>query len=187
MSPETLERAFASTRSVLANVRPDQLELRTPCASWDVRALINHFIGASHWYAVSVNAGKSPPPVEADFTAGDMVASYDNGIEEAVAAFGAPDAMTKMIELHFATLPGSAFIALAATDAFVHGWDLARSTGQPSDLDADIATRLLEGARVMLPDALRGGDGDAPFGAQVEPRAAASAADRLAAFLGRAV
>jgi class 3 adenylate cyclase len=47
MTTETLERAFASTRQVLGNVKPDQLSDPSPCQSWTVREVINHVIGGT--------------------------------------------------------------------------------------------------------------------------------------------
>jgi uncharacterized protein (TIGR03086 family) len=186
-STATLERAFASTRGVLANVGADQLDSSTPCASWDVRALVNHVVGGTHYFARSVRGDAMPPGDAPDFAAGDFVAVYDDGAGQALAAFAAPGAAEKMITLPFATLPGAAFMGIAATDAFAHGWDLARATGQPTDLDPELAAQLLDNAKVMLPDALRGTDGQAPFGLVVDAPASASAADQLAAFLGRNV
>src|SRR5438874_2717261 len=124
MTTENLERAFASTRAVVAKVKPEDLTRSTPCQSWDTRALLNHIIGGAFFFAASVNDGKSPAPQDPapDFTGGDMVATYDDGIKQAVAAFGAPGALEKMIELPFGTLPGAAFIGIATTDVFVHGW-----------------------------------------------------------------
>ena len=34
MATEPLQQAFADTRQILANVKPDQLDLPSPCASW---------------------------------------------------------------------------------------------------------------------------------------------------------
>ncbi len=80
---------------MLANVSPEQLSNPTPCQSWQVRDLINHFVGLSGWCAVTVNTGAAPPPPEGDFTAGDMVATYDEGIAQAVDAFGRPGAVDR--------------------------------------------------------------------------------------------
>jgi uncharacterized protein (TIGR03086 family) len=187
MTTEMLERAFASTRSVLVNVTPDQLALPTPCTSWDVRALVNHMVGGPFYFAASVNDGAHPEGGASDYTTGDMVASYDDGVAQAVAAFAAPGAFERMITLPFGTLPGSVFITIAATDAFGHGWDLARATGQSCDLDPELASQLLEQAQALLPDAFRGPDGQAPFGPVAEAPATARPADALAAFLGRTV
>lgn len=190
MATEALERAFASTRKVLVGVGPDQLDEPTPCVSWDVRRLINHIVGGSHWFGISTAAGASPADdttEDTDYAAGDFVAAFDEGVANAVAAFGAPGAQEKMIELPFGTFPGAAFMALATTDTFTHGWDLARATGQDSDLDPELAAELLEGARLFIPDEFRGPDGVAPFGAAVDVGDDAPAADQLAGFLGRAV
>jgi uncharacterized protein (TIGR03086 family) len=187
MTTEMLERAFTSSRSVLVNLTPDQLALPTPCASWDVRALVNHMVGGPFYFAASVNDGVHPERAPADYTAGDIVATYDDGAAQAVAAFAAPGAFERMVTLPFGTLPVSVFINIAATDTFSHGWDLARATGQSCDLDADLAAQLLERARALLPDALRGPDGKAAFGPAVDVAETASPADALAAFLGRKV
>jgi len=185
MSTANLERAFASTRSVLANVTPDQLSNPTPCQSWQVRELVNHLVGVSLWCAETANTGAAPPPPETDFTTGDMVAVYDDGIAAAVDAFGRPSALDKMITLPFGTLPGSVYLGIITTDAFTHGWDLARATGQSTDLDPQLAEDLLAGARIFIQPAFRGEDGVRPFGAEQEPPRGATNADVLAAFLGR--
>ncbi len=188
MSTEALAKAFASTRNILANVGPEQLDQPTPCASWDVRRLVNHIVGASYWFAITTNAGASPEvddTEETDYAAGDMLASFDEGTRQSLAAFGTPGAQDKMVKLPFGEFPGAAFMAFATMDAFTHGWDLAKATGQSADLDPEMAIQLLGQARMMVPDEFRGPDGVAPFGVIVDVAESAPAADRLAAFLGR--
>jgi uncharacterized protein (TIGR03086 family) len=188
MGVQELEQAFATTRGVLQNVSKDQLDDATPCQSWDVRAVVNHIVGNSYWFAASTNAGASPDRApETDYADGDIVAAFDEGARQTVAAFSAPGAMEKMIKLPFGEFPGAAFCALATTDTFTHGWDLAKATGQSTDLAPALAAELLVGARASIPDQFRGPDGVAPFGAQAEPPASATEADKLAAFLGRSV
>ena len=75
-------------------------------------------------------------------------------------------------------------MALATTDTFTHGWDLAKATGQSTDLDPALAEELLQAAQLLVPDQFRG-DEPMPFAPPVEPPAGATAADRLAAFMGR--
>lgn len=41
-SLDLLERTLAQSGAIIARVRPEQATLPTPCASWDVRALVNH-------------------------------------------------------------------------------------------------------------------------------------------------
>jgi hypothetical protein len=62
---------------------------------------------------------------------------------------------------------------MAAGDIFTHGWDLAKATGQPTDLDPELAGALLARITQMLPDSMRGPEGQAPFGPSVGVAASA--------------
>ena len=187
MATEGLQQAFATTHAVVAKVTPDQFDATTPCESWDVHALINHIVGGSYFFGSSMAAGKSPAGAEeVDFTTGDILASYDEGIRLSLEAFGAPGALEKMVELPFGTFPGGAFLGLAMTDTLTHGWDLARATGQNTDLAPELAAELLVGTQVAIGPEIRGPEG-APFGPEQTVGTAASNADQLAAFLGRRV
>lgn len=181
-----LSRAFASTRVVLAKVGPDQLDAATPCASWDVRALINHFVGSARWGA-SAATGTGYEITDEDYAAGDFLASYDDSIKAALAAFGSAGVLEKTIELPFGEFSGADLMGLVARDQFTHGWDLARAIGHHTDLDPELADELLTRARIEILDAYRGPDGVAIFGPIVEASASACPADRLAAFLGRSI
>ena len=90
--------------------------------------------------------------------------------------------MEKTMKLPFGELPGSIF---AASDAFTHGWDVAKALGQSTDLDPGLAAQFL--AASMIPDEFRGADGVMPFGPKLEAPEWATAADKLAAYLGRQV
>ena len=58
MSEEVLQKAFASTEAVLVNVKADQLDSPTPCASWTVRDLISHVVGGASFFSVIAETGK---------------------------------------------------------------------------------------------------------------------------------
>ncbi len=191
MATDTLAKAFATTRGILANVTAADYERPTPCGSWNVRALVNHIAEGANWFALCVDAGVAPDPDPihgVDYAGGDLLAAYDQGVAASLAAFGAPGAQERMVKLPAAELPVAAFMSLATNDMFAHGWDLATATGQPTDLDPELATQLLEIAKGFIPDEFRGPDGSgAPFGPVMDVPAAASPADKLAAFLGRQV
>ena len=76
-------------------------------------------------------------------------------------------------------LSRSVCVWIAAGDIFTHGWDLAKATGQPTDLEPELAAALLARVMQMLPDSMRGPEGRAPFGPRVEVAELAPAADRL--------
>jgi uncharacterized protein (TIGR03086 family) len=116
---------------------------------------------------------------------GDFHAAFDREARRLVAAFSAPGAMDEIMEMPFGGTPGSVCGCIAAGDIFTHGWDLARATGQPSDLDPELAAQLLPHIEAILPDGMRGPEGEAPFGPIVVVADSAPATDRLAAFQGR--
>lgn len=185
MGTEALEQAIKSTRAVLANVSPDQLDAPTPCKNWKVGELINHIVGGQHFFATAV-AGEEIAGGDTDFSAGDYLTEFDRASEQCLAAFRADGAMDKMLTLPFGQMPGAAFVGLATTDTFTHGWDLAKATAQDTDLAPDLATALLEQSKSSIQDAFRSPDG-AVFGPEQSAPDDASEADRLAAFLGRSV
>ena len=183
MSTQPLEAAIASTRGVLVGVSADQMGNDTPCASWDVAALVNHVVGGLHFFVAGI---KGEPPSEApDFAAGDYMASFDAASTELVEAFGAEGALEKMYKLPFGEMPGSAFMGLAMTDTFQHGWDLAKATGQSTDLAPELAAGLLAQSKQAIQESFRGPEG-APFGSEQTCPDGSNNADELAAFLGRA-
>jgi uncharacterized protein (TIGR03086 family) len=185
MATQMLEQSIATTRGVLAKVSQDQLGNDTPCAQWKVSDLINHIVGGQYFFE-SGALGTPPAGGETDFSAGDYLAAFDEGAQRCVAAFSTDGVMDKMLTLPFGQMPGSAFIGLASTDTFTHGWDLAKATGQDTDLAPELAAQLLAGARQMIQPAFRSEDG-AVFGFEQTAPEGAGSADQLAAFLGRRV
>lgn len=185
MSTEPLKTAIASTRSVLAGVSKSQLNDATPCAQWDVSQLINHIVGAQYFFAAALKGEISNGEVP-DFSAGDFVDAFDTGSNLCVDAFSSEGVMDMIISLPFGEMPGSAFVGLAATDTFTHGWDLAKATGQNTDLSPEFAAQLLVRSKKAISPSIRNDAGD-PFGPEVVAPVGASGADQLAAFLGRQI
>jgi uncharacterized protein (TIGR03086 family) len=187
MQVTELDRALGSTMAILVKVEPGQLDAPTPCASWDVRALINHFTGTARWWAGMIDGEDGGDGTFADYAAGDYVAAYAEAMKIALSTFGSDDVPGRTVRLPFGEFTGDVVTAMAALDQFTHGWDLARAIGCPADLDSELAADLLSHARLAVGEGLRGGDGAAPFGPAVDAPAGAGPADQLAAFLGRPV
>jgi uncharacterized protein (TIGR03086 family) len=186
MSTQPLEQAISSTRSVLAGVKQDQLASPTPCQSWNVAQLVDHIVGGQYFFA-AMACGDPPSGETRTYADGDFLAEFDKGSAECLAAFGAPGAMERVLKLPFGEMPGSRFVGLATVDTFVHGWDLAKATGQKPNFDPELADALLAGSRQAIQESFRGADGKAPFGPEQKAPDGASTADQLAAFLGRSV
>jgi uncharacterized protein (TIGR03086 family) len=165
MGAEILERANTSTEKILANVSRDQLSLASPCTSWQVRDVLNHTVGNNFWFEAIARDGVAPDRPDntaPDESGGDYVSRFSEGSAGAVAAFDA--AMDTTLTLPWGPMPASIFILMASADQFVHGWDLARATGQATDLDPELAAQFLEFYRSAIADEFRGPDMVAPFG-----------------------
>jgi uncharacterized protein (TIGR03086 family) len=148
--------------------------------------VVNHVVSSAGFFAELAGAGQVGDRDEGpDFTAGDFNATFRQRASRLVAAFDAPGAMDEMMQMPFGDTPGWVCAYIAAGDIFTHGWDLAKATGQSTDLEPELADMLLGRIIKTLPDSMRGPEGEAPFGPRVEVAQSASAADQLAAFQGR--
>lgn len=185
MSTQPLEQSMATARSVLTGVNADQLDIQSPCAQWKVRDVVNHIVGGQQFF-INAMQGKQPDGTEVDYASGDFVATFDELSQQCVGAFQADGALEQIVSLPFGDMPGRAVMGLAMTDVFTHAWDLAKATGQDTDLNPQLAGQLLQGAQMMIQPAFRSEDG-AVFGPEQTAPEGASNADKLAAFLGRTV
>jgi len=185
MSVQPLQQAIAAARGVLENVQADQLQNATPCASWDVSALINHMVGGQKFFTAAMN-DQPPSQDETNWAGQDYLAAFDEASQQTVEAFSAEGALDKTVNAPFGQVPGQAFLGLTMTDTFTHAWDLAKATGQNTDLNPHLAQGILAASQQSIQDAFRGDEG-APFGAEQQCADDACAADKLAAFLGRDV
>lgn len=184
MSTQPLEQAIAATRSVLTNVSSEHLDADTPCAQWKVRELVNHIVGGQVFFERALHGQQ--PDDGVDYASTDFVASFDEASAKTLAAFAEDGAMQRMVTLPFGQMPGAAWMGLASTDTFTHGWDLAKATGQDTNLNPELATQLLGQSKTMIQDAFRSEDGSV-FGPEQQAPEGACPADQLAAFLGRRV
>lgn len=185
MSTQPLQHAIAVTRSVMENIQSDQLDQPTPCDEWNVGQVINHIIGAQEFFRAGV-AGEQPSQDDTNWAEGDYLAAYDTACDKMLSAYGEEGALQRMLELPFGTMPGAALMGMAVNDTFTHGWDLAKATGQSTDLAPELAAEVLAQSRANIQDAFRNEAGN-PFGLEQQAPDGANPADQLAAFLGRTV
>lgn len=193
--PNLLARACASTRTALAGLSGEQFTQPTPCTDWAVRDLVGHIVGATDFFADLAEFGDSPEDREwPDYSDSEFLAAFDRHAARASAAFAAPGAMERMMALPIGPSPGSLTVQVAVGEIFVHGWDLAAAVGQSGSgtggnggrgaLDDGVADALLLSDWMVLCVQARATD-PTVFAPEIEPPDGASAADRLAAFLGR--
>lgn len=178
------DRALGATRALVADVRDDQWDASTPCEDWDVRALVNHIVAGNLW-AGELAAGRTIEEVgdrlDGDVLADDPLAAYDTSAKIASETFHAEGALERPCAVSYGPVPGSVYLGHRFIDVLVHGWDLAVATGQPPDLDPELAQTCLD---VIEPQR----EALVASGAFGEPRDAPAGADpgtRLLALLGR--
>ncbi len=185
MTPDVLRQAQSIAEGVMSNVDSAQLTASTPCESWDVASLIDHMVGSQLWGEYGIEGRELTESGEGS-AQGDYVATFTQAANRTAEAFSAEGAMERTVNPGFGDMPAPALLGLVITDTFAHAWDLAKATGQDTNLDPQLASQLLAGAKQAIPDAFRGPEG-APFGPQQSAPEGASQADQLAAFLGRKV
>jgi uncharacterized protein (TIGR03086 family) len=192
MEPIThLERAVAQAKTIVAGVRDDQLSAPTPCAEWDVKALLGHMLGGALLFEAAAREGSVPKSVMDEVTSPDLVGPdfrerMAAAADAMVAAFNAPGAIERTMELPFGAMPGHAVRTIATQDTAIHAADLAIATGQSFD-DAELAEASLEVGRRQ--EAAAGGMMRSPtvFGPEQQCADDAPAHTRLLAFAGRKV
>jgi uncharacterized protein (TIGR03086 family) len=127
-------------------VRPYQWSARTPCAAWDVRALVNHVVGANRRYTMLLHGGTADQ-VEATRTADhlgdDPLASFVATAAELIQAFREPGAMARMAHHPAGERTGTQLLEMRVLDVTVHTWDLARAVGVDESLDSDLVAFTL--------------------------------------------
>jgi uncharacterized protein (TIGR03086 family) len=184
MDASMYARALERTGTVVAGTRREQLGDETPCTDWDVRALVNHIVGGCATFAAGADGRQVDFANPEDYAAGDYVHAYEDAAAAARAAFEAEGALEKEFSLQWGPTPGSAALGLALADAVVHGWDLARATGQSFTIDDDIAEALYAMTSGMMQPKGSYPRGDS-FAEPVNVADDASPGERLLAYLGR--
>jgi uncharacterized protein (TIGR03086 family) len=184
MDAGTYERAIKHTGAVVAGTTRDQLDNATPCTEWSVRDVLNHLIGGFDSFAAGARGVSRPMDDGTDYCADDHVAEFDRASGEALEGFGQPGALEKEFAMPWGNSPGAAALGLALADAVVHGWDIAKGTGQTIEIEEDIAAELYGMTSSMMEPNGSYPRGDS-FKSPVEVPEDASAADKLLAYLGR--
>jgi uncharacterized protein (TIGR03086 family) len=179
------QRAMAQTESVVATVVPAQLTQPTPCAEYDVRALLSHIVGGLERIALMGEGGDAlAVPARADGVRDDgWLAAYQAARLRVAAAWADDAKLDAVVEVPWGKVPGRVAISGYVQEILTHGWDLAHATGQPTEGDPELASWVLAFARRVLPPEPRGGE--IPFGPVVPAPPDSGPYAELAAWLGR--
>ncbi|QXV61173.1 TIGR03086 family metal-binding protein [Amycolatopsis sp. TNS106] len=152
--------AAAEFAAILRGIGASDLSARTPCAEYDVRALLNHLLYWGPWLEAA--GRKTAPPevstgeTEADLVGGEWLADIEKQTARLVDVFGAPEAWQGQTTFGGNPMPASMAGYMVLDEFVFHGWDLARATGAefavlPEVADAvyAIALEIGDQARAM--------------------------------------
>jgi uncharacterized protein (TIGR03086 family) len=180
---ESFDRAADAATTIVDGIGDDQYDLPSPCEEWTVRSVLNHIV-VGNLTVAAVTGGRRYPDRSADRLGRDPVAAFAKSIKDTRAVLTEPGLFERTVTTPVGEAPGVLLVHLRAAELVVHGWDLARATGQSTDIDPELAEHVMADWRARSGDRPRT---LVPF-AQPQPVPAdACAADRLAGYLGRSV
>lgn len=161
----------------------DQWDAPTPCAEWDVHALVDHVCNEQLW-APHLVAGETIDQVgdryDGDCLGDDPKGTFRRAVEGSTAAFAGAD-LDATVHLSFGDVPCRIYLEQMLTDAEVHGWDLAKGLGEAAELEPETASFLLPTMEAQE-ELIRS---TGVFGSAVPVRDDADDEARLLALLGR--
>lgn len=175
---------------LVARVRDDELSEPTPCPAYTLGDLIEHVGGLALAFRAAAEKDTASPYVNGT-PSGDaarLPAGWRERIPADLAAlaqaWAKPDAWTGMTRIANQGAPAEMVGVTVADELVVHGWDVARSTGQPYSAERE----LLDAAQAFLgffasPDAPAGPE--VAFGPSRPVARDAAALDRVVALAGR--
>jgi uncharacterized protein (TIGR03086 family) len=181
---EAHAQALADARPRVAAINGDQWGRDSVCEGWDLRTLVNHLVSGNLWVPELVG-GRTIEEVgdrlDGDVLGSDPMAAYDESAMVAAAAFKEPGAMERPVAVSYGPVPGEVYAGHRFIDVLVHGWDIAKSTGQDSTLPAD----LVDACWAVVEPQLEMLAGSGAFGSDHEVPPGADPQTRLLSVLGR--
>jgi uncharacterized protein (TIGR03086 family) len=171
---------------VLGGVADDQLTSSSPCSEYTVGDLIDHVDHVTRGATALAQQDSGEPkgtdtgPVathlEPDWR--DIVARHLQALGE---AWDDPAAWQGTAEVPGSDLSNEMWGKITLTELVVHGWDIARATGQPFDLPEHTLQACLDHVATFVPNA----PVPALWGPPVDVAPDAALLDRIVAITGR--
>ncbi len=177
---------------LLDGLTDEQLGDPTPCGGYSVATLLDHLMGLS--LAFTWAARKTAPPADGSAPRpGQATADHldpawrdllPGRLADLAKAWREPSAWEGLTEVAGVRMPAPLMAVVALDELVLHGWDLARSTGQPFTCTPANTAAVLEFTHASTqPEWAAGRDG--LFGPVVSVPAHAPAFDRALGFAGR--
>jgi uncharacterized protein (TIGR03086 family) len=176
--------AAAEAARVVNGVPEGTLDAPTPCGDWDLRTLLNHTI---LWTSYSAERRAHGESVDEElmnkvFTADPgFREDYARQIGKAVDAWNNPEAWAGTRNVMGDATPAADIGAMLLMEMALHGWDVARATGQEFNADDNTAAALEDIVQAQA-ELFRKYQG---FADAIEPPQNATAFERALTLSGR--
>ncbi|MFD5462139.1 TIGR03086 family metal-binding protein [Kitasatospora sp. NPDC127059] len=188
-------RAVDLAVEVVDTVRPDQLDLPTPCAGWTLRRLLEHCVGQHQGFAAAARGAGPDLALFADAPlSADPAADFRRTGADLTAAFREAAVGERALWLpeirDGGPFPLAQAVGFHLVDTLVHGWDVAAALGGTERLvtavdgDDALADALLAVSEAV-PDTPEARAPGRAFRPGLAPGAGAGRFDRALALLGR--
>ncbi|MGH9279406.1 MAG: TIGR03086 family metal-binding protein [Acidimicrobiales bacterium] len=185
MTSIDLEPATSRMAGLVRALEEPHLDLPTPCPAYTVGDLVEHIGGFA--MAFQAAAAKDLGGLTSHAPSGDATRLTDDwrtripaDLERLAVAWRDPQAWTGMTQAGGVDLPGEAAGIVVLDELVVHGWDLARATGQAYDPEE----HLLHAVRGFA-EAVQGPQREGLFGPPVTVAPGVPLLDQVIGLTGR--
>lgn len=183
-----LEPPASEVKRLLEGITDEQLSAPTPCESTPVAGLLDHLMGLTLAFRDAAAKTSGPDSGKASASAADLDPDWrtllPQRLDELAAAWKDPAAWQGMTWAGGVELPAEVMGGVAVDELVLHGWDLARATGQSFSADPASTQACFEFTSAMSKpgeEAAREG----LFGPVVEVADDAPMLERALGFSGR--
>ena len=154
-------------------VASDHLDAVTGCEGWDVRTLMNHMLETQRFFVASARGEDSTPPgaEPPDLLGRVPLADFTRSRDEALRTFGKEGVVERT----------GRSLGIAFSDQLLHGWDLARATGQDATMPEGLAEAAYQQIHGRFTEEQRHG----VFRPELPVSPDATPQERLLAYTGR--
>ncbi|MGI5350848.1 TIGR03086 family metal-binding protein [Streptomyces sp. CA-250714] len=174
-----IDSAARATEPVVRGVKDEQLTWPTPCTEYDVRALLNHLFHVVVGFQALAARGTFDFSTTPDYLEGDWRTRFGDETVKLAEAWSHPDALEGVSQ--GMGLPQRTVAHMVMGDLVVHGWDLARATGQDYRPDPAALGEAGPALEEMAPMARKAG----AFGEEIPPPPDATPFERVLMCTGR--
>ena len=184
-----LEPATRRMASLLAGIPDGDLDAPTPCPAYTLGDLVEHVGGLSLAFtaAASKETGElvdQAPSPDASRLGDDWRTRIPRDLDALAEAWREPAAWTGMTRAGGIDLPGEVAGLVALDELVIHGWDVARSSGQPYECD-EASLEAVHGFVSQFSGPGQEASREGLFGPVVDVPADAPLLDRVIGMAGR--